>query len=150
MIIPNYDFAHAPDPQIIVVGAQGGRSGTQRAWLLGRVPKADVTMSVCTGASMLAQYGLLDGFDRDLASSLPKRPAEKLSGGAFVRGVRFVEHERVSTAGGLTSGIDLALHVVERYYGRSVAEGTADYLEYHGDLWKAPDYAKLAEVSPDK
>ena len=41
----------------------------------------------------------------------------------------------VATAGGLTSGIDLALHVVERYFGRDVAERTATYMEYQGRGW---------------
>jgi transcriptional regulator GlxA family with amidase domain len=41
-----------------------------------------------------------------------------------------VEHEHVATAGGLTSGIDLALRVVERYYGRQTAQATATYMEY--------------------
>jgi transcriptional regulator GlxA family with amidase domain len=50
----------------------------------------------------------------------------------LVRGRRFVEHERLATAGGLTSGIDLALRVVERYLGRAGATSTARYLEYAG------------------
>jgi transcriptional regulator GlxA family with amidase domain len=48
----------------------------------------------------------------------------------LVRGMRFVEHDHVATAGGLTSGIDLALRVVERYLGREDAVKTARYLEY--------------------
>ena len=52
------------------------------------------------------------------------------------RGRRFVESERIATAGGLTSGIDSALHVVDRYFGRAVAEHTADYMEYQSAAWK--------------
>ena len=48
--------------------------------------------------------------------------------------MRFVENDKISTAAGLTSGINLALHVVERYYGRAVAQATAGYMEYHGAL----------------
>ena len=51
------------------------------------------------------------------------------------RGVRFVESEKISTAGGLTSGTDLALRVVERYFGRGVAQATAAYMEYDGKGW---------------
>ncbi len=46
------------------------------------------------------------------------------------KGRRFVESGNVATAGGLTSGIHLALRVVERYFGRDVAEATARYMEY--------------------
>jgi len=65
----------------------------------------------------------------------------------FVSGTRFVENEKVSTAGGLTSGIDLALHVVERYYGRKIAQATADFLEYKGELCKNPQYGEIKEVA---
>ena len=51
------------------------------------------------------------------------------------RGVRFVEHERVATAAGLSAGIDLALRVVERYFGRGVAQRTAEYMEYESRGW---------------
>ena len=60
-IVPNYTFDNAPRPQIIVIPAQGGRTEAQKAWLIANSAQADVTMSVCTGASMLAAYGLLDG-----------------------------------------------------------------------------------------
>ena len=51
------------------------------------------------------------------------------------RGLRFVEGPKISTAGGLTSGIDLALRVVDRYFGRDVAEKTAVYMEYQSKGW---------------
>ena len=44
-----------------------------------------------------------------------------------------------SRAGGLSSGIDLALRVVERYFGRETAASTADYMEYQGQGWLDPD-----------
>jgi transcriptional regulator GlxA family with amidase domain len=47
-----------------------------------------------------------------------------------------VEHERIATAAGLTSGIDLALRVVERYFDRDVAQATATYLEHESTRWK--------------
>jgi YHS domain-containing protein len=53
------------------------------------------------------------------------------------RGYRFVEAgDHLATAGGLTSGMDLALRVVERYYGRFIAERTAFYMEYQGTGWR--------------
>src|SRR5271165_3113073 len=57
-IVPNYSFETAPKPQIIVIPVQGGRTPAQKAWLLANSADADVTMSVCTGASMLAGDGL--------------------------------------------------------------------------------------------
>jgi transcriptional regulator GlxA family with amidase domain len=150
VILPNFTFENAPKPQVIVVPAQGGRTEAQKAWLLANSKTADVTMSVCTGAAMLAKYGMLDGqtatTHHDYAEGMQKQyPAVH-----FVSGTRFVENGKVATAGGLTSGIDLALHVVERYYGRDIAEATAAYMEYHGDLWKSPAYDQVKPVVASK
>jgi transcriptional regulator GlxA family with amidase domain len=141
VVIPNYTFANAPKPQIIVIPAQGGRSEAQKTWLLTNARSADVTMSVCTGASMLAAYGLLDGETATTHHLYEQQLQQRYPSVHFVNGLRFVENDKISTAAGLTSGIDLALHVVERYYGRSVAQATASYMEYHGELWKNPERA---------
>jgi YHS domain-containing protein len=55
------------------------------------------------------------------------------------RGARFVEDGNLATAGGLSSGIDLALRVVERYYGLEIARKTAYDMEYQGEGWMNPD-----------
>jgi YHS domain-containing protein len=55
------------------------------------------------------------------------------------RGLRFVDEGSVATSGGLSSGIDLALHVVERYFGREVAAETAYQMEYQGEGWMKPE-----------
>jgi len=56
-----------------------------------------------------------------------------------VRSVRFVQSEPlIYTASGLTSGVDLALHIVEGYFGREVARKTAEYMEYQSTAWKTP------------
>ena len=49
--------------------------------------------------------------------------------------MRFVEGKKVSTGGGLTAGIDLALRVTERYFGRQWALEVAEHLEYQGKGW---------------
>ena len=138
-VVPNYSFANAPKPRIIVIPAQGGRSDAQKAWLLANAKTADVTMSVCVGASMLAAYGLLDGEVATTHHLYEEGLQQRYPAVHFVGGMRFVENDKISTAAGLTSGIDLALHVVERYYGRTVAQATADYMEYHSELWKKPE-----------
>jgi transcriptional regulator GlxA family with amidase domain len=147
IIVPNYTFATAPKPQVIVIPAQGGRSAAQKEWLLTNAKTADVTMSVCTGATMLAAYGLLDHQRATTHHMYIKDIQKRYPSVDFVTGTRFVENDNVSTAGGLTSGIDLALHVVERYYGRAIAQATADFMEYKGELWKDPQYGEVKEVA---
>lgn len=128
-ITPRYSYEHAPQPHVVVVPAHDATDVTLD-WLRHVSPKSQLIMSVCTGAFVLADTGLLDGktatthhqsYD-DFESTFPKVE--------LVRGPRFVEHEKLATAGGLTSGIDLALRVVERYLGKSGARATASYLEY--------------------
>ena len=149
-IVPNYSFDNAPKPQVIVIPAQGGRSAAQKAWLLANSANADVTMSVCTGASMLAAYGLLDGQPATTHHAYQQSMQKKYPAVHFVSGTRFVENDKIATAGGLTSGVDLALHIVARYYGSEVAQVTASFLEYHSDLWKNPEYDQVKPVVVSK
>lgn len=134
-VVPNYTFENAPQPKVVVIGAQAGRSPAMFDWLKKTSEKADVIMSVCTGAFLLAQSGLIDGktatTHHDFFDGFEKRfPKITLK-----RGLRFVEEKKFSSAGGLTSGIDLALRVVERYFGRERAEKTAFYMEYQSKGW---------------
>jgi transcriptional regulator GlxA family with amidase domain len=145
VIVPNYSFENAPKPQVIVVPAQKGRTAAQKAWLLANSLTADVTMSVCTGADVLAQYGFLDGLTATTHHLFAADMQKQYPAVHFVSGSRFVDHGRIATAGGLTSGIDLALHVVARYYGQDVAQVTATTLEYRGEFWKNP---KFGEIKP--
>jgi transcriptional regulator GlxA family with amidase domain len=135
-IVPDYTFADAPAPRVVIVPAQSG-SPALHAWLRAQRPHVDVLASVCTGAFHLARAGLLDGkaatthhdFFAAFEKSFPKV--------RLVRGRRFVESDRVvATSGGLSSGIDLALHIVQRYFGRDVAAATAEYMEYDSRRWE--------------
>jgi transcriptional regulator GlxA family with amidase domain len=146
-IVPNYTFENAPKPQVIVVPAQGGRTEAQKNWLLENARTADITMSVCTGASLLAAYGLLDHQKATTHHAYVEDMQKKYPSVQFVTGLRYIDNDKVATAGGLSSGIDLALHVVERYYGREIAQATADYMEYKGELWKNPQYSEVKSVS---
>jgi transcriptional regulator GlxA family with amidase domain len=128
-ITPRYTYRDAPQPQVVVVPAHDATDATLD-WLRHVSKHAQMLMSVCTGAFVLADTGLLDGLMATthhsswdmLESSYPRIHV--------LRGPRFVEHERIATAGGLTSGIDLALRVVQRYLGTRGAKVTKRYLEY--------------------
>jgi transcriptional regulator GlxA family with amidase domain len=83
--------------------------------------------SVCTGAMLLSKAGLLDGRP---ATTHHTALADLRETEADVREVRYVDDGDVLTAAGITSGIDLALHIVERACGTDVASGVARNLEY--------------------
>jgi transcriptional regulator GlxA family with amidase domain/YHS domain-containing protein len=135
-IVPDYDFASAPAPKIVVIPAQrGGRNKAAVDWLRKSAAQADLTMSVCTGAFVLAGAGLLSGKSATTHHSSYATFAMAFPDVRLQRGVRFVDEGTIASAGGLTSGIDLALHAVERYFGRDAAKSTADYMEYQGQGW---------------
>jgi transcriptional regulator GlxA family with amidase domain len=133
--VPDYTFEDAPQPSVIIVGAQRGSDALHR-WLRSASEKADLTMSVCTGAFHLARAGLLSGKAATTHHDSLDTFASRFPDIQVRRGLRFVESSpKIATAGGLSSGIDLALRVVERYFGRPAAERTATYMEYQGRGW---------------
>src|SRR5437763_16439515 len=120
-IVPDYTFANAPAPKAIVIPAQSEPSKAMLDWIRQATKNTDVTMSVCTGAFVLAKTGLLDGKSATTFHGAFGPFAMKFPKIELKRGARVVENGNLATAVGLSSGIDLALRVVERYYGREVA-----------------------------
>ena len=138
-IIPDYTIADAPAPKVIVIPAQSPPSEAVLEWIRKSSKTTDVTMSVCTGAFVLAKTGLLDGKSATTYHGAFGKFAMTFPNIELKRGARFVENGNLATAGGLSSGIDLALRVVERYYGRDVAQKTAYNMEYQGQGWMNAD-----------
>lgn len=136
MVKPHYSVMNAPQPNLIVVPAHKSTEES-RAWLTQASAGTDVTISICTGAFQLARAGLLKGVPATTHHDFLDSFAKEFPDIELRRGLRFVDSGRIATAGGLTSGIDMALHIVSRYYGVKVAEATAAYMEYSSDAWRA-------------
>jgi transcriptional regulator GlxA family with amidase domain len=135
---PRYSIENAPQPNVIVVPAHRSTDAS-RDWLRRASQQTDVTMSVCTGAFQLARVGLLEGLAATTHHEFWDKFTEEFPDIELRRGLRFVDSGRIATAGGLTSGIDMALHVVSRYFGVDAAERTARYMEYSSDAWRDPN-----------
>lgn len=134
-LVPHYTLADAPTPNVVVVPAQSDPTAGVKKWLVAMAQRADLVMSICTGALVLAQAGLLDGktvtTHHSAFGTLPMTyPNVKVE-----RGIRFVDDGRIATSAGLSAGIDLALHVVARYYGKTAAQLTAYDMEYQSTHW---------------
>jgi transcriptional regulator GlxA family with amidase domain len=107
-VVPDFTFASAPQPRVIVIGAQTSDENWERRsldWIRRAAGNAELTASVCTGAYLLAKSGLLDGkratTNRAAYDDFEKTfPRIKL-----VRGVRFVEAGSVASATGLTAAL---------------------------------------------
>ena len=147
-IIPDYTFESAPAPKVVVIPAQDGSTPAMLDWIRNSSKNTDVTMSVCTGAFVLANTGLLSGRSATTHHGAYKTLATDFPDIRVKRGARFTEDGNVATAGGLSSGIDLALRVVERYFGRDVATKTAYQMEYQGQGWLNPDSNQVYAQAP--
>jgi len=135
-VVPEYTFESAPEPDVIVVGAQMGAPDLV-PWLKKMRGKSRILMSVCTGAFKFAEAGLFDGKQATTHHDFFDAFAKRFPKVTLLRDKRFVQADSVVySAGGLTSGIDLALHVVSLYFGEEVAERTAAYMEYTGTRWR--------------
>ena len=155
-VVPDYSFADAPVPDLVVVPALDENALAPAAldWLKAASQTATLTMSVCNGAFILGQAGLLDGKAATAHHSAYGMLGVLYPKARVVRGLRYVEDGRIASSGGLTSGIDLALRVVERYFGRVVAKKTALDLEYQGPGWMQPasnaQFAKKPVGTPQR
>jgi transcriptional regulator GlxA family with amidase domain len=136
IVVPTYTFEDAPAPRVVVVPASHNGTPKMEEWLRRMHAQSDVVMSVCTGVYWLIDAGLLDGKKYTTNHNAYDRFQEAFPKAALVKDQRWVQSDDVIyTAAGLTSGIDLALHVVEKYYGREIAVKTVKYMEYESPRW---------------
>lgn len=127
-------FDEVPDPEVLLVpGGVGTRTLIRDEAMLDWVRRAHstslFTTSVCTGSLILAAAGLLDG----LTATTHWSCADILASlGAVYTPQRVVEHlpERIITAAGVSSGIDMALRLVELLVDRQAAEAAQLMIEY--------------------
>lgn len=125
---PEFSIKDAPKADILVIpgGSMRNVGKPGREWLKKAAGEAEVTMSVCMGAFLLADAGLLDDREatthhwglEDLKKAAPRCKV--------IAGKRFVDSGKIVTTAGVTAGIDGALHLVERFHGKVAARWTAD------------------------
>lgn len=134
-VLPDHTCTSCPPPDVLVVpggfGTRARLSDTELIqWIRERAAVAELTMSVCTGSLLLAKAGLLDGLRATTHHDVLDLLRELAPASTVLADARFVDNGRILTAGGISAGIDCALHVVERQLGTTAAEATARYMEY--------------------
>ncbi|MZD09531.1 helix-turn-helix domain-containing protein [Streptomyces sp. SID5785] len=130
-LVPDLALADAPAPHTVLVpGGQGTRRGDPRlvAWLRAHAPRAERVVSVCTGAILLAEAGLLDGRRATTHWAYCARLARDHPAVEVDPDPIYVRDGNVATSAGVTAGIDLALALVEEDHGRDVALTVARHL----------------------
>lgn len=141
-VTPDATLAGAPDADVLVVpGGQGARTAMHRAdvldWARTGAKTAEVVLSVCTGAFILARAGLVGGSTVTTHHGGLERLSELAPDAQVVGDRRFIDNGAIVTAAGISAGIDAALHVVARLCGAAHAEATARHMEYTSSAWTA-------------
>ena len=134
-VLPDETWETAPPVDVLVYpGGRGTRpqlgDEAVRSWVRGHAERGALVASVCTGALVLADAGLLDGRPATthwgslellptLGREIEVRPDE-----------RFVDTGDVITAAGVSAGIDMALHLVARLHSVERARQVRRYIQY--------------------
>jgi putative intracellular protease/amidase len=122
------------DPDVIVVPAMWGVGSAEHrpvaGWLKEHAGGTGTVVSVCDGAEVLADAGLLDGRRATANWANISRWEGRYPEAEWVRGLRYVEDGNITTAAGVTSGVSATLHVVGGYVGEEAAADLAREIGY--------------------
>lgn len=134
-LVPDFTASDCPEPYILIVpGGWGSRkemhNKTLTDWIYNASQQASFTLSVCTGALLLAKAGLLDGLRATTNRRAMDLLIEAISSVTLVQNVRYVDNGRLITSAGVTAGIDAALHLLAKLHGEERALEIASRLEH--------------------
>jgi transcriptional regulator GlxA family with amidase domain len=134
-VTPDHTLDACPPLDILVVpGGWGTRAEVKNArlltWIKERAARVETLTSVCTGSMLLGQVGLLDGRHATTHWRSLQRMREAFPAVTVEDKLHVVEDGHVLTSAGISAGIDMALRVVARYHGETVARNTARNMEY--------------------
>lgn len=133
-VLPKYTFADAPQPDVLVIPGGGVKAASEDQATLEYIKKvtaADAhTMSVCNGAFILANTGLLAG--KSATTTYHNIPILRKAHPEIhvVEDRRYADNGKLITTAGLSAGMDGALHVIAKLFGTGYAQGVALGEEY--------------------
>lgn len=135
-VVPDFSIGNSPELDILIIPG-GPLRAVQSviknkqiiAWIIKHL-QIEYICSVCTGAIILGETGLLDG-KKATTHHLALKILQEKYPDIFVVSDRKVIHDgNVITSGGVSSGINMALYLVEQVMGKSIAERTAETIEF--------------------
>jgi transcriptional regulator GlxA family with amidase domain len=132
---PDYALSECPAPDILIVpGGNGTRPILKNEavldWVRQSAESAELVLSVCSGALILAKAGLLEGLKATTHHEVLDELEASAPNTTILRNQRYVDNGKVMTSAGISAGIDMSLYVVEKLLGREYAIKTAEYMEY--------------------
>ena len=133
--LPDYDFSDVPPVSILIIpGGEGSKKVIENPNYTNWTQKVNdtslVTASVCSGARILAFLKLLDNFRATTHAEVFEELQKSAPHTTWLPEERFVDNGKIMTAGGVSAGIDLSLHIVQKLFGARLADKVIEYMEY--------------------
>ncbi|WP_088834892.1 DJ-1/PfpI family protein [Paenibacillus tyrfis] len=140
-VTPDYSLTTAPAYDLLVIpGGPGVRKALLNQalvnWVRARSGDTPWITSVCTGALLLAQAGLLDGKKATTHIDSIDWMRTQFPAIDVIDGVKYVDEDRIVTSGGVACGMHMSLHMVDRLAGREVAEDVSRIMQFETDFDK--------------
>ncbi len=133
----DHSLINAPKLDILMVpGGMGTRkevfNQTLIAWIATCSASTELTLSVCTGAALLAKAGVLDGYKATSNKLAFDWVCEQGQQVEWIRKARWVEDGKMITSSGVSAGMDMSLFVIAKLFGEEVRNDVARRTEYLG------------------
>jgi transcriptional regulator GlxA family with amidase domain len=132
---PDVTKDNCPELDLLIVpGGWGTRTQIKNTdllkWIANKSSRTRLTVSVCTGSSLLGKAGLLDG--REATTHWRNFDfLRQAAPNAYIReDLRFTMDNSIFTSAGISAGIDMVLHIVSYFFGTKIGEATARQMEY--------------------
>lgn len=135
-IQPDYDFYDAPQFDILIIPGGYGAEEIEIHnpkiinWIKNNMNNVDIMASVCTGAFLLAEAGLLDGKQATTHWMDIDRLEKEYTKVNAKRNIKFIDEFNIITSGGISAGINMSFYIVKKLLGEEIANVTAKRMEY--------------------
>jgi transcriptional regulator GlxA family with amidase domain len=135
-VVPDFSIdEHPPIDILIISGGQGTRKLLNNAEVVNWVKKIhstnELTLGICSASRIIGKAGMIDGKNFCTHHEVYDHMEEIAPLAIPQKERRFIQSsEKLYTSGGISAGIDLSFHIVEKLLGKEVAIRTARYMEY--------------------
>ncbi len=138
-VVPDYEISNCPSPEILVIpGGVGTRTQMNNQKLITWIKKiseqAELVMSICTGARLLAKADLLNNLQITTHHEAYNELRQLVPTASVNERKRYIDQDKILTTGGISAGLDGSLYVVSKFLGQEIARKTAIYMEYDWQL----------------
>ena len=134
-VFPDYTINNSPSCDILIIPGGDGRriemnNSFLLSWIKDTFQNLEYLLSVCTGSFIIANTGLLNGLKATTHHSAFDEFKKSFPEIEPVINKKFVDNGKIVTAAGVSSGINMSLHIINKLFGEELKLKTADYIEF--------------------